>query len=74
MVGSLSNLEENHHSCLPAQAPISMEIHPPSFAYFTLETSQEIYNPKLELRASSSNHHSRRRGMKSLSNTGLKAQ
>ncbi|MBW0576346.1 hypothetical protein O181_116061 [Austropuccinia psidii MF-1] len=36
---------------------ISMEIHPPSLPYFTLGTSQDINNPKLASRASSSNHH-----------------
>ncbi|MBW0550261.1 hypothetical protein O181_089976 [Austropuccinia psidii MF-1] len=28
MVGSFSNLEESQHSCLPPQAPISIEVHP----------------------------------------------
>ncbi|MBW0548080.1 hypothetical protein O181_087795 [Austropuccinia psidii MF-1] len=74
MAGSLSNLEESQHSCLPPQAPISMEVQPPSLPYFTLRTSQDIKNPKSASRASSSNHHSRRRGIGSLSNTGLKAQ
>ncbi|MBW0467507.1 hypothetical protein O181_007222 [Austropuccinia psidii MF-1] len=74
MFGSFSNLEESQHSCLPYQAPISMEVHPPSLPYFTLGTSQDINNPELASRASSSNDHQRRRGMVSLSNNGLKAQ
>ncbi|MBW0586554.1 hypothetical protein O181_126269 [Austropuccinia psidii MF-1] len=74
MVGSFSNLEESQHSCLASEAPISMEVHPPSLAYFTLRDSQDIKNPKSALRASSSNYHSRRRRMGCLSNTGLKAQ
>ncbi|MBW0564097.1 hypothetical protein O181_103812 [Austropuccinia psidii MF-1] len=56
------------------QASISMEIHPPSLPYFTFGTSQDINNPKSASRASSSNHHLRRRGMGSLLNTGFKAQ
>ncbi|MBW0591002.1 hypothetical protein O181_130717 [Austropuccinia psidii MF-1] len=36
MFGSFSNLEEGQYSCLPPQAPISMEVHPPSLPYFTL--------------------------------------
>ncbi|MBW0558519.1 hypothetical protein O181_098234 [Austropuccinia psidii MF-1] len=44
MVGSFSNLEEIQHSCLPPQALISMEVHPPSIPYFTLRTSQDISN------------------------------
>ncbi|MBW0549286.1 hypothetical protein O181_089001 [Austropuccinia psidii MF-1] len=74
MVGSFSNLEESQHSFLPSEAPISMGVHPPILAYFTLRASQDINNAKSALRASSSNYHSRRRGMGSLSNTGLKAQ
>ncbi|MBW0548901.1 hypothetical protein O181_088616 [Austropuccinia psidii MF-1] len=38
-------------------ASISMEINPPSLPYFTFGTSQDINNPKLASRASSSNHH-----------------
>ncbi|MBW0550662.1 hypothetical protein O181_090377 [Austropuccinia psidii MF-1] len=57
MAGSFSNLEESKYSCLPPQASISMEIHPPSLPYFTFGTSQDINNPKLASRASSSNHH-----------------
>ncbi|MBW0563148.1 hypothetical protein O181_102863 [Austropuccinia psidii MF-1] len=57
MVGSFSNLEERQYSCLPPQAPISMEVHPPSLQYFTPGTSQDINNPKSASRASSSNHH-----------------
>ncbi|MBW0547372.1 hypothetical protein O181_087087 [Austropuccinia psidii MF-1] len=52
----------------------SMEIYPSSIPYFPPCTSQDINNPKLASRASSSNHHWRRRGMGSLSNTGLKVQ
>ncbi|MBW0463099.1 hypothetical protein O181_002814 [Austropuccinia psidii MF-1] len=63
MVGSFSNLGESQHSFLPPQAPISMEVHPPTLPYFTLRTSQDINNPKSESRASSFNKHSRRRGI-----------
>ncbi|MBW0567719.1 hypothetical protein O181_107434 [Austropuccinia psidii MF-1] len=37
MAWSFSNLEESQHSCLPPQAPISMEVHPPSFHISLLE-------------------------------------
>ncbi|MBW0488674.1 hypothetical protein O181_028389 [Austropuccinia psidii MF-1] len=52
MVGSFSNLEKSKPSCLPPQAPISTEIHPPSLPYFTLRTIQDINNTKLESSAS----------------------
>ncbi|MBW0509637.1 hypothetical protein O181_049352 [Austropuccinia psidii MF-1] len=74
MVGSFSNLEDSQNSCLPSEALTSTEVHPLSLAYFTLRTSQDINNPKQASRASSPNYHCRRRGMGSLSNTGLKAQ
>ncbi|MBW0499992.1 hypothetical protein O181_039707 [Austropuccinia psidii MF-1] len=74
MVGPFSNLEESKHSFLPSQAYISMEVHTPSLPYFSLGTSQDINIPKPESRASSSNHHLRIIGMRSLSNMGLKAQ
>ncbi|MBW0579677.1 hypothetical protein O181_119392 [Austropuccinia psidii MF-1] len=45
-LGPFSNLEESQYSCLPPQAPISMEVHPPSFPYFPFGTSQDINNPK----------------------------
>ncbi|MBW0573643.1 hypothetical protein O181_113358 [Austropuccinia psidii MF-1] len=57
LVGSISNLEESQYSCLPPQASISMEIHPPSLPYFPPGTSQDINNPKSASRASSSDHH-----------------
>ncbi|MBW0479854.1 hypothetical protein O181_019569 [Austropuccinia psidii MF-1] len=38
-------------------ASISMEIHPPSIPYFPPGTSEDISNPKLASRASSSNQH-----------------
>ncbi|MBW0469523.1 hypothetical protein O181_009238 [Austropuccinia psidii MF-1] len=53
---------------------ISMEVHPSSLPYFTLRTSQDLKNHKLESRASSPNHNLRRRGMGSFSKSGLKAQ
>ncbi|MBW0515359.1 hypothetical protein O181_055074 [Austropuccinia psidii MF-1] len=74
MVGFFTNLEERHHSFLPAQAPISIEVYPPSIQYFSFKTSQGIKNTKFASRASSPNHHLSRRGMESLSNTGIKAQ
>ncbi|MBW0578141.1 hypothetical protein O181_117856 [Austropuccinia psidii MF-1] len=45
-----------------------------SIQYFSFRTSQGIKNTKFALRASCPNHHLRRRGMGSLSNTGIKAQ
>ncbi|MBW0465412.1 hypothetical protein O181_005127 [Austropuccinia psidii MF-1] len=73
MVGTFSNLKESHNFFPPSQDPISMEVHPPSVAYFSLRTSKDIKDPKLVSRASSSHYHQRRRGIGSLSNTGLKA-
>ncbi|MBW0483884.1 hypothetical protein O181_023599 [Austropuccinia psidii MF-1] len=74
MVGSFSNLEEisthAYHLKLPSQwKSIQLVFHISLFG-----TSQDIKNPKLASRASSSNHHKRRRGMGSLSKTGVKAQ
>ncbi|MBW0544312.1 hypothetical protein O181_084027 [Austropuccinia psidii MF-1] len=71
---ALSNLEESQYSCLPPQASILVEIHPRRLPYFTLGTSKDINNPKSASRASSSNHHSRSRGVGSLSINGFKAQ
>ncbi|MBW0518777.1 hypothetical protein O181_058492 [Austropuccinia psidii MF-1] len=53
MDASFSNSQETQHSCLPSQAPISMEFHPPSIPYFPLGSSQDIKNLKLASRASS---------------------
>ncbi|MBW0469448.1 hypothetical protein O181_009163 [Austropuccinia psidii MF-1] len=74
MVLSFSNLEESKYSCLLAQAPISMEVHPPSLPHFPPGTSQDIKYPKQASRDSSSNYHSRRREMGSLSSTVCQAK